>query len=209
MGAPKGAATIAKPQRWLEKPGTVGRAIRGMSVRILDEDGNELPPGEIGEVFLRSEVGAKFEYRNDPEQTAAVHRGDAFTIGDVGYLDEDGYLFLCDRAKDMIITGGVNVYPAEIEGVLSGHPAVGDVAVIGVPDSEWGEQIKALVELSGGVSPSDELASELVSFCRDRLAAFKCPKSVEFRDHLPRTETGKLLKRHLRDEYWVGIGRNL
>jgi long-chain acyl-CoA synthetase len=207
-GGMEGAATIAKPHRWLEKPGTVGRAVRGMSVLILDEDGLELPPGEVGNVYLRSE-GPRFEYNGDPELTASVHRGDAFTLGDVGYLDEDGYLFICDRAKDMIISGGVNIYPAEIEGVLSAHPAVGDVAVIGIPDLEWGEQVKAIVEVTPGVEPSDELAAELLALCRSRLAGYKCPRSLEFRAQLPRTETGKLYKRLLRDEHWATAGRNV
>jgi long-chain acyl-CoA synthetase len=207
-GGMEGAATIAKPHRWLEKPGTVGRPIRGMQVRILDDDGNELGPGEIGNVFLESLTGATFEYRDEPELTRSVHRGKAFTIGDVGYLDEDGYLFLCDRAKDMIISGGVNIYPAEAEAVLTTHPAVGDVAVIGVPDEEWGESVKAVVELVDGVEPSEELAAELLTFCRERLTGFKCPRTLEFRDELPRTETGKLFKRLLRDEHRAAVERS-
>jgi long-chain acyl-CoA synthetase len=206
-GGMEGAATIAKPHRWLEKPGTVGRAVRGVQVLILDDAGRELPSGEIGNVFIRT--GERVEYKDDPDQSTAIHHGDAFTIGDVGYLDEDGYLFLCDRAKDMIISGGVNIYPAEIEGVLSAHPGVGDVAVIGVPDDEWGEQIRAIVELTPGARASDALADELIEFCRERLAKFKCPKVVEFRADLPRTESGKLLKRNLRDEYWATTGRSL
>jgi long-chain acyl-CoA synthetase len=202
-GGTEGAATIAKPERWLEKPGTVGRAIKGVEVLILDDDGEPLPAGEVGHVYLRA-AGQSFEYRNDPELTASVHRGDAFTIGDIGYLDDDGFLFLCDRAKDMIISGGINIYPAEIEGVMSAHHAVGDVAVIGVPDNEWGEQVRALVELTEGVEPSEALAAELMTYCRQHLAGFKCPRSIEFRAHLPRTEAGKLLKRNLRDEYWAG-----
>ena len=150
-----------------------------------------------------------FEYGDDPELTASVHRGKAFTLGDVGFLDEDGYLFLRDRAKDMIISGGVNIYPAEVEAVLTEHPAVADVAVIGVPDEEWGESVKAVVELAPGHAPSDDLATELVSHCRARLASFKCPRSVDFRAGLPRTDSGKLFKRHLRDEYWAGAGRSL
>jgi long-chain acyl-CoA synthetase len=207
-GGMEGAATIAKPHRWLEKPGTVGRPIAGMRVRILDDDGNELPAGEVGNVFLEPDRPT-FEYRDDPELMASVMRGRAFTIGDVGYLDDDGYLFLRDRAKDMIISGGVNIYPAEVEGALSAHPLVGDVAVIGIPDPEWGEQVKAVVELANGTPPSDELADELIEFCRQRLGRFKCPRSVDFRDDLPRTDGGKLLKRLLREEYWAASGRSL
>ena len=207
-GGMEGAATIAKPYRWLEKPGTVGRAVKGMRVMILDDDGHELPAGEVGAVYMESS-GPQFEYKDDPALTASVKRGKAFTIGDVGYLDPDGYLFLRDRAKDMIIAGGVNIFPAEVEGVLSNHPAVGDVAVIGIPHPEWGEEVKAIVELSDGFQPSDGLASELMQYCQDRLAKYKCPRTVDFRDQLPRTNTGKLLKRNLRDEFWADAGRKL
>ncbi|WP_046317927.1 AMP-binding protein [Mycobacterium sp. UM_Kg1] len=208
-GGTEGAATIAKPYRWLEKPGTVGRPIRGVRVRIIDDDGHDLPANAIGNVYIERLDGERFEYRNDAELTASVHRGSAFTIGDVGYLDDDGYLFICDRAKDMIISGGVNIYPAEVEGVLSTHPAVADAAVLGVPDPEWGEQVKAVVELLDGAEPSDRLADELITYCRDRLAGFKCPRSVDFVTALPRTEAGKLVKRALRDAYWAGAGRQV
>ena len=207
-GGMEGAATIAKPYRWLEKPGTVGRAIAGTKVRILDSEGNDLAPNEVGNVYLES-PGAAFEYRGDPEATAAAFHGKAFTIGDIGYLDDDGYLFLCDRARDVIISGGVNIYPAEGEGVLQSHASVADAAVIGVPDSEWGEQVKAVVELVDGVVATDELVDELDAWCRERLASYKCPRSVDFREQLPRREDGKLLKRFLRDEYWAGTGRKL
>ena len=207
-GGMEGAATIAKPYRWIEKPGTVGRAIRGMEVRILDDDGGDLPAGEVGHVFLESK-GSGFEYKGEPELTRSVHQGRAFTIGDMGYLDDDGYLFICDRAKDLIISGGVNIYPAEIEGTLTANPKIGDVAVIGVPDPEWGEQIKAVVELVAGVEPSPALADELQAWCRERLASFKCPRTIEFRDELPRTDGGKLSKRQLRDEYWAASGRKV
>ena len=202
-GGMEGAATIAKPYRWLEKPGTVGRAVAGMKVRILDDDGNELPTGEIGNVYLEPEFDT-FEYRNEPELTASVRRGRAFTLGDIGYLDVDGYLFLRDRAKDMIISGGVNIYPAEVESVLSSHPLVGDVAVIGIPDPEWGEQVKAVVELVEGAHASAELGGELIAFCRERMSGYKCPRSVDFTDELPRTDGGKLYKRLLREKYWSG-----
>jgi long-chain acyl-CoA synthetase len=207
-GGMEGAATIAKPHHWLARPGTVGRAIRGMQVRILDDEGTEVPAGEVGHVYLEP-AGPSFEYRGDPELTRSVHRGGAFTIGDMGYLDDDGFLFLCDRAKDLIISGGVNIYPAEVEGVLAAHPQVADVAVIGVPDPEWGEQVKALVELVAGAEASDALAEQLLAWCRERLAGYKCPRSLEFRDELPRTDGGKLMKRDLRDEYWAATGRRL
>jgi long-chain acyl-CoA synthetase len=207
-GGMEGAATIAKPHRWLEKPGTVGRPIKGMSIKVLDDEGNAVSAGEVGHVYLEPSDG-RFEYRNDPDQTAAVHRGKAFTLGDMGYLDEDGYLFLSDRAKDLIISGGVNIYPAEVEGVLSLHPAVGDVAVIGVPDPEWGESVKAVVELTNGAQPSPALADEIVAFCREQLAGYKCPRSVDFTETLPRTDGGKLMKRTIRDEYWAAAGRKL
>ncbi len=207
-GGMEGAATIAKPYRWLEKPGTVGRAIRGMTLRILDDDGEELPSGEVGHVYLESRA-TPFEYKGEPELTRSVHRGRAFTLGDMGYLDDDGYLFICDRAKDLIISGGVNIFPAEIEGVLSAHPKVGDVAVIGVPDPEWGEQVKAVVELTSGAVPSAELADDLMEWCRLRLSGYKCPRSVDFTPALPRTDGGKLTKRVLRDEYWAATGRRL
>jgi long-chain acyl-CoA synthetase len=212
-GGTEGPATIAKPHRWLEKPGTVGRPIRGVRVNILGDDGNRLPANAIGNVYIERLDGQSFEYRNDAELTASVHRGSAFTIGDVGYLDDDGYLFICDRAKDMIISGGVNIYPAEVEGVLSSHPAVADVAVIGIPDPEWGEQVKAVVELVDRSEMSAEqsaaLADEIIAYCRTRLAGFKCPRSVDFAARLPRTETGKLVKRQIRDSYWAKAGRQV
>jgi long-chain acyl-CoA synthetase len=200
-GGTEGAATIAKPYRWLEKPGTVGRSVKGVNVRILDNNGNQLPSYTTGHVYIELANGRRFRYLNDDEGTEAVYRGAAFTLGDLGHLDEDGYLFLSGRAKDMIITGGTNVYPAEVEGWLIMHPAVSDVAVIGVPDHDWGESVKAVVQLAAGHPPSDELAAELMQYCFDHLAHFKCPRSVDFRTNMPRTEAGKLMKRHLRDEY--------
>jgi long-chain acyl-CoA synthetase len=198
-GGTEGAATIAKPRRWLEKPGTVGRAIRGMQVHILDDDGNELPANIAGMVYLEHD-GESFNYYRDEEQTAQTYRGRSFTLGDIGYLDEDGYLFIVDRKKDVIISGGVNVYPAEIESVLVSHPGVADAAVIGMPDPEWGETVCALIQLAEGGTESEAFAQELTSFVRGRLDSYKCPRRILFRDRLPRTDTGKLLKRQLREE---------
>jgi long-chain acyl-CoA synthetase len=195
-GGMEGAATIAKPHRWLEKPGTVGRAVRGVRLFVLDDEGNELPPGQVGHVYMDNGVG--FRYHDDQAQTEQAFRGGRFSLGDMGYLDDDGYLFLVDRAKDMIITGGTNVYPAEVEATLLDHPAVRDVAVIGVPDPDWGETVVAIVDADGA---GDELAAVLTAFCRQRLASYKCPRRWEFRDQLPRTEAGKLAKHKIRDEY--------
>jgi long-chain acyl-CoA synthetase len=198
-GGMEGAATIAKPHRWLEKPGTVGRAVRGVQLYVLDDEGNELPPGEVGNIYMDNGVG--FSYHGDPDQTSSAYKGRRFSLGDVGYLDEDGYLFISDRAKDMIITGGTNVYPAEIEGVLLSHPAVHDAGVVGIPDPDWGESILAVVQPIDGAQGGDELIAELSAWCKEHLASYKVPRRWEFRDELPRTEAGKLYKRKVRDEY--------
>jgi long-chain acyl-CoA synthetase len=206
-GGMEGAATIAKPARWLEKPGTVGRAVKGARIAILDEAGTELAAHEVGQIYM--ELGTRFSYHRDEEGTKGAYKGNRHTIGDVGYLDNDGYLFISDRAKDMIISGGVNVYPAEVEAALQGHPSVEDVAVIGVPDSEWGESVKAIVQVRSGVSPSSALGLEMIAFCRNLLASYKCPRSVDFRETLPRTDAGKLYKRKIRDEYWAAAERQI
>src|SRR5262249_13190102 len=199
-GATEGGGTLVSPQQWLERPGTVGLPWPGYEVRVEDDEGRPSPPGVPGTVWLRLTAG-EFEYHGDPEKTRAGRRGQFFTVGDVGYLDEDGYLFLCDRKADMIISGGVNIYPAEIENALFSHPKVADVAVFGIPDDEWGEQVKAVVEPAAGVTPGPDLGTELIEFCRERLAGYKIPRSVDFTDALPREPTGKLLKRKLRDPY--------
>ena len=148
-------------------------------------------------------MGSDFEYHNDPEKTAEAHKEPGlFTFGDVGYLDQDGYLFLSDRKIDMIISGGVNIYPAEIEGVLVNHESVLDAAVFGIPNEEYGEEVKAAVQLAEGVPVHESLAAELIAYCREHLAGFKVPKSIDFETELPRQPTGKLLKRILRDTYW-------
>jgi long-chain acyl-CoA synthetase len=191
--------TSISSAEWLERPGSVGRAELGR-LHVVGEDGAELGPGETGLVCFSGVP--PFEYHGDPERTRAAYdaQGRA-SIGDVGHVDAEGYLWLTDRASHMIITGGVNVYPQETENLLVGHPAVADVAVIGVPDAEFGESVKAVVVPREGVEPSDALAAELVAWCRARLSAIKSPRSVDFVAELPRTEAGKLVKRVLRDRY--------
>jgi long-chain acyl-CoA synthetase len=205
----EGTGTFVTSAEWLERPGTVGKPPTPDHVRILDPvSGDELPPGEVGTVYLKAPVVGRFDYFGDPGKTAASYRGDHFTMGDVGYLDEDGYLFLTDRSADLIISGGVNVYPAEVEAVLLSHPDVGDAAVIGVPDPDWGELVVAVVEPGEGVVPSEALAAALVEHCRAGLAHFKCPRRVDFTDRLPRSDSGKLVKRRLRDEYRAAVAED-
>lgn len=196
-----GITFISSPE-WLTKRGSVGKAMIGVA-HICDDEGNELPAGEVGTVYFERET-RPFEYHNDPEKTAeATHpRHDSWTaVGDLGYLDEDGYLFLTDRKAFTIITGGVNVYPAEVEAVLTLHPAIYDVAVVGVPDDEMGQQVKAVVQLKDPSAASDELAEELIDYTRERIAHFKAPRSVDFIAEIPRLPTGKLVKRELEKLY--------
>lgn len=194
--------TVITTDEWRAKRGSVGKAAMGV-LHICDDDGTELPPGEIGTIYFERDV-APFEYHNDAEKTSASRHpahDNWCTVGDVGYLDEDGYLFLTDRKGFMIISGGVNIYPQEVENTLALHPKILDVAVIGVPDAEMGEQVKAVVQLRPGVSPSDELAAEIIAYVRDRIARYKAPKTVDFVSELPRSATGKLVKRVLIDRY--------
>jgi len=204
--ATEGGGTTITATEWLERPGSVGKAWPGSVVRILDDDGHDLPVQTPGLVYLRMGTST-FEYHGDKEKTQAARVGDLFTLGDVGYLDDEGYLYLCDRKSDLIITGGVNVYPAEIEGELASHPAVADVAVFGIPHPEWGEEIKAVVQPAEGVQPGEELAAELIEFARRRLAGFKVPRTIDFTEELPRDPNGKLYKRRLRDPYWQAAER--
>jgi len=201
--ATEGVGTLVDSATWLAHPGTVGRPMLPELVKVADDDGNQLAPGEIGLVFLRSQAATRFDYYGDAEKTAGAFRGDYFTLGDMGYVDVDGYLFLTDRSTNLIISGGVNIYPAEIDAVLLQHPAVGDVATIGIPDEEWGEAVKAVVQPAEGVEPSDALAAELLAFCREHLAHFKCPRTIDFTSQLPREDTGKIYKRLLREQYRV------
>ncbi len=198
--ATEGLGTWVDSTTWLRKPGTVGKPVPDDQVVVGDDDGNRLPTGEVGLVWFKaSEV--PFEYYNDRAKTESSYRDRHFTLGDMGYVDEDGFLFLTDRSANLIISGGVNIYPAEIDAVLLEHPIVADAATIGVPNPEWGEEVLAVIELRTGVVPSAELGDELVTFCRERLAHFKCPRRVEFVDTLPRQDNGKIYKRLLRDRY--------
>jgi long-chain acyl-CoA synthetase len=209
--ATEGGGTIVSAAEWLERPGTVGVAWPGSEIRILDDDGNELPPGTPGTVYMSLAL-ATFEYKGDEAKTEANRYYDGkggafFTVGDFGELDEAGYLFLKDRKSDMIISGGVNIYPAEIEGELLSFPKIADVAVFGIPHEDWGEEIKAVVQPAEGVEPGDELAAEILEFCEDRLAKFKRPRTIDFIVEMPRDPSGKLYKRKLRDPYWEGRDR--
>lgn len=196
-----GSTNMITSEEWLQKPGSVGMTQEPYRCLILDEDGHELPRGEAGQIFFEDTTGRGIIYHNDAEKTAEAHlKPGVFTLGEIGYLDEDGYLFITDRSSDMVVSGGVNIYPAETEQVLIEHPAVGDVAVIGVPNKEMGEELKALIVLADGASAPEH--AELDAFCRDSLAGFKCPRSYEFLDDIGRNTMGKINKKKLRAPYW-------
>jgi long-chain acyl-CoA synthetase len=202
--------TIIFSEEWLSKPGSVGKARSTTRIVVMDEDGNILPPNQVGTIYSTTMGREPFEYYKDPEKTEQSKRGEYRTVGDMGYLDDDGYLFLSDRKSDMIISGGVNIYPAEIESVLITHPRVVDVAVFGVPNAEWGEEVKAVVELQQGVpeaSDAEAVRADLLGFLTGRVARYKLPKTIDFMDALPRDPNGKLYKRRLRDPYWAGHQR--
>ena len=205
-GTETGPATFHTAAEALAKPGTVGRAVADAHVAIYDAAGKVLPTGEIGEVFMRNHAFPDFTYNNADDKRREVERDNLFTCGDVGYLDEDGYLFLCDRVRDMVISGGVNIYPAEIEAVLIDMPGVEDCAVFGIPDDEFGEALCAHVLPQSGAELTMEAVRE---FLRQRMANFKVPKVIEFAASLPREDSGKIFKRKLRDPYWQGAGRQI
>jgi long-chain acyl-CoA synthetase len=201
--ATEGGGTLVTPEEWVKKPGTVGKPWPISEVKIFDDEGNEMAANQVGTVWM-SMGEQRFEYFKDKKKTDETWRDKFFTVGDAGYIDEDGFLFLVDRKSDMIISGGVNIYPAEIESVLLTHPKVGDAAVFGIPHDDWGEEVKAVVEPAEGIEPGTELADDLMAFATERLAKYKLPKTIDFVPELPRDPNGKLYKRKLRDPYWEG-----
>jgi long-chain acyl-CoA synthetase len=195
------AGSTIGPDEWLAHPGSVGKPLT--AVHIVSEDGRELPAGESGEIYF--EDGPDFEYFKDPAKTASIRDARGWrTLGDMGHVDDEGYLYLTDRSTFMIVSGGVNIYPQEVENLLVMHPKLVDAAVFGVPNDEFGEEVKAVVQPVAGVSPGPALEAELIDYCRARLATYKCPRTVEFDADLPRDPNGKLYKRRIRDRYWQG-----
>jgi long-chain acyl-CoA synthetase len=205
-GTETGIVTFHTAAEAVRKPGTVGRPLTGVTVRILDDAGRELRPGEIGEIYSGLDGFADFTYHGLPAERREIERGGLVTLGDVGYLDEDGYLFLCDRKRDMVISGGVNIYPAEIEAALLALPGVRDCAVIGIPDDEFGESLCACIEAETGATLGE---AEVRAFLGERLAGFKVPHTIRFERDLPREDTGKIIKHRLRDPYWAAAGRRI
>jgi long-chain acyl-CoA synthetase len=205
-----GVVTQISSEEWLERPGSVGRPIPNMNIEIIGEDDRALPPGDVGQIFISNDTGLDISYVDDVEKTRAAHRKPGqFTLGDLGWLDEDGYLFLADRRVDLIISGGVNIYPAEVESHLMMHPAIDDVGVFAVPDPEWGHAVKATVKLRAGSEPGPDLESEILTWLSGRVARFKVPKSIDFSATLPRFSNGKLHRRQLRAPYWDGVGSDV
>jgi long-chain acyl-CoA synthetase len=206
-----GTFTLIDSHEWLAHPGSVGRPMPGVTVEALDDDGRPVPTDEVGTLWCRmGDAPDPFRYHGDADKTARTFAAPGlFSLGDMGRIDAEGYVYLTDRATNMIISGGVNVYPAEVEAVLAEHPAVVDVAVFGVPDDEWGESVKAAVELAPGYEPSEALAADLVAFARRHLAGYKAPRSVDFEERLPRTPAGKLQVGVLKDRYWQGRERRI
>jgi long-chain acyl-CoA synthetase len=201
-----GLNTILPPSEQRARLSSCGKPVAGSDIRILDDDGNELPTGEVGNIYITNTLVKAMQYYKDPEKTREAFRGDYMTVGDMGYFDADGYLHIVDRKTDMVISGGVNIYPAEIEDLIHEHPAVLDVAVIGVPNEEWGEELKAVVQLRPEARAT---ADDIIDFCRERLADYKRPRTVDFVAEVARNPSGKLLKREIRAPYWEGRTRRV
>ena len=208
-GSEGGAGFTITSDEWLKKPGSVGKRPALLQVRILDEQGNELPPGTPGGIYHQLPPGGGFTYYKDEAKTQSNRVGDFFTMGDVGYFDEDDYLFLTGRNAETIISGGVNIYPQEVDNELIKHDAVADSSTVGIPHDEWGEQVRAVILLKPGYKPSDELAQEILAFGRQTLAAYKVPRGLDFVSELPRSEAGKIQRNKVRAPYWEGRTRQI
>jgi len=206
-GSEGGAGFVISSQEWLEKPGSVGRQPDPEAARIVDDDGKDCPVGVEGTIYLR--LAVEFQYYRDEAKTQKSRLDNYFTLGDIGYLDEDGYLFLTGRSAETIIAGGVNIYPQEIDNELIKHPAVEDSCVVGVPHEEYGEEVKAVIQLKSAFPASDTLAEEILQFARDNLARYKIPRSLDFVDELPRSAAGKILRNRVRERYWQGRSRKI
>jgi long-chain acyl-CoA synthetase len=203
-GSEGGAGFAIRPEEWLAKPGSVGKRPVLLRVKIMDEEGNELPQGQAGLIYHEAQKLNPFQYYKDDKKTASAHRGEFFTLGDIGYFDADDYLFLTGRSAEIIISGGVNIYPQEVDNEIIKHPAVEDVCTIGVPNKEWGEEVKSVVMLKAGTAPSEALKKEIVEFVRPKLAGFKVPRSIDFVPQLPRSAAGKIKRGEVRKPFWEG-----
>ncbi len=202
--ATEGGGTFIDSKEWLQKPGSVGRPAPDQVVEIRDDDGQKLPAGEVGTVYFKAPAYGRFEYFKDRDKTQSSYSGDFFTMKDMGYLDEDDYLFLTGRTSELIISGGVNIYPSEVDEVLLMHPAVADVCTVGVPNEEFGEEVKSVVQVEPGREPGHALADALIQHSRERLAHYKCPRSIDFDGEIPRSAAGKVQRRTVRERYWRG-----
>lgn len=205
----EGGGVFVRPHEWLAKPGTVGKPVPGVEIKLLDINGEPVPQGQEGLIYVKAPATGRFEYYKEEGKTDASYRGDWFTLGDMGRLDEDGDLFLTGRTAELIISGGVNIYPVEIDEVLIRHPLIADAAVVGVPNEDWGEEIKAVVELKDGVAASDETKQSILDFAKDRLPGFQRPRTIDFVETLPRNAAGKVLRAQVRAPYWAGRSKSI
>lgn len=208
-GSEGGAGFLIGSEEWLRKPGSVGRRPDPGAARILNDDGEECPPGVEGAIYMRLPAVGAFQYYKDSAKTHANRRGDYFTMGDIGYLDEDDYLFLTGRSAETIISGGVNIYPQEVDNELIKHPAVEDSCVVGIPNDEWGEEVRAVIQLKQGHAPTPDLRDDILAFAVANLAKYKVPRSLDFVDELPRSAAGKILRNKVREPYWAGRERRI
>jgi long-chain acyl-CoA synthetase len=204
-----GGGFTVTSEEWLQKPGTVGKAPPTFDNKILDDDGNELPRGEIGTIYMKAPESGRFSYYKDDAKTQSSYRGDYFTLGDMGYFDEDGYLFLTGRTAEVIISGGVNIYPQAVDSQIMQHEAVREVCTVGVPNEEWGEEVRTVVELKSGYPESEALRDEIIAFARANLPHYMCPRQVDFADSLPRLQSGKIQRRKVRTPYWEGRDKEI